>query len=146
MTPASVTPPVLVAGFRGAVMLAPDGAASEMAHAEAVEAIAAMAPPIVCHGPATARRLGIGPFPALDILELFAFVRPAEPCLPTIGGIADALGLARPGSLEDAEVFHTIEDECYENLLAQQVTDAKAAKGEGDLAKLFNSGDTWTVE
>ncbi len=57
---------------------------------------------IVCHGPATARRLGIGPFAALDILELFAFTRPAVPCLPTVGGIADALGFARPETLEDA--------------------------------------------
>ena len=47
---------------------------------------------------------------------------------------------------EPMGVFHTIEDECYENLLDQQVTDAKAAKGEGDLHKLFNAGDTWTVE
>ncbi|MHC4997039.1 MAG: 2-oxoacid:ferredoxin oxidoreductase subunit beta [Planctomycetota bacterium] len=47
---------------------------------------------------------------------------------------------------EPLGVFHTIEDECYENLLQQQVDDAKTAKGEGDLNKLFNAGDTWTIE
>ena len=38
----------------------------------------------------------------LSLGALLAFARPAEACLPTIGGVADALGLARPGSLEDA--------------------------------------------
>ncbi len=99
--PTPPLPPALVAGFRRAVLLSADGATHEMAHAEAAEAIAGLAVPVVCHGPATARRLGIGPFPARDILELFAFVRPAVPSLPTIGGIADALGFARPETLEE---------------------------------------------
>ena len=77
--PAPPSPPALVAGFRRAVVLAPDGAARKMTHAEAAEAIAALPAAIVCHGPATARRLGIAPFAALDILELFAFTRPAVP-------------------------------------------------------------------
>ena len=75
--PTPPLPPALVAGFRRAVLLSADGATHEMAHAEAAEAIAGLAAPVVCHGPATARRLAIGPFPARDILELFAFVRPA---------------------------------------------------------------------
>ncbi|HIM46686.1 MAG TPA: ATP-dependent DNA helicase, partial [Alphaproteobacteria bacterium] len=94
--------PTLVAGFRRAALLALNGEVHEMGHAEAAEAIAALPSLIVCHGPATARRLGINPFSALDILELFAFVRPAKPSLPTVGGIADALGLTRPETLADA--------------------------------------------
>ena len=39
-------------------------------------------PPILCHARATARRLGVLPFPSLDVLELFAFARPARFCLP----------------------------------------------------------------
>ncbi len=100
--PSPPSPPVLVAGVRLAVLLSPDGQVREMAHAEAVRAVAAPPAPIVCHAPATARRLGIGPFAALDVLELFAFVRPAHSCLPTVGDIADALGLARPGTLADS--------------------------------------------
>jgi ATP-dependent DNA helicase DinG len=94
--------PALVAGFRRAALLLPGGEVREVGHGEAVEATTGLPPPIVCHAPATARRLGIGAFPALDILELFAFVRPAMACLPTVGGIADALGFARPATLEDA--------------------------------------------
>ena len=83
-------------------MLALDGEVHEMGHAEAATAIAALPSLIVCHAPATARRLGIDPFSALDILELFAFVRPAKPSLPTVSGVADALGLPKPETLEDA--------------------------------------------
>ncbi|MGZ0247421.1 MAG: ATP-dependent DNA helicase, partial [Alphaproteobacteria bacterium] len=57
--------------------------------------------PMVCHALATARRLNTSPFPALDLLELFAFVRPATFCRPTPSGLADALGLEVPGDLDD---------------------------------------------
>ena len=52
-------------------------------------------------GPATARRIGIEPFPCFDILELFAFVRPAEFCVPTPRGLAEALDMAQPDDLAD---------------------------------------------
>ncbi len=58
--------------------------------------------PLVCHLPALCRRLDIGPFPALDLLELFAFVRPARPCVPTPRGLCRALGLPDPESPEGA--------------------------------------------
>ena len=54
---------------------------------------------MVCHARATARRLDIAGFAALDLLELFAFVRPARFCVPTPRGLAVALGLAAPESL-----------------------------------------------
>jgi ATP-dependent DNA helicase DinG len=40
--------------------------------------------------------------PSLDVLELFAFTRPAVPCLPTPAGLAAVLGLEHPSSPEDA--------------------------------------------
>ena len=61
--------------------------------------------PIVCHAPATFRKLKSQRAPVADILELYAFVRPASFCLPTPRGIAVALGLplaqhrrSRPGA------------------------------------------------
>src|SRR5216684_4146871 len=51
--------------------------------------------------PAVARRLDIPGFAALDLLELFAFVRPAQFCVPTPRGLAAALGLAQPGSMAE---------------------------------------------
>ena len=52
-------------------------------------------PPFLCHARAVARRLDIPVFPALDLLELFAFVRPAQFCLPTPRGLARG---ARPAA------------------------------------------------
>ncbi len=61
----------------------------------------ATARPMLCHGPATAARLKIETLPACDVLELFAFVHPASFCLPTIAGLAQALALPQPATLED---------------------------------------------
>ena len=46
--------------------------------------------------------LGCDPFPAYDILELFAFVRPARFAAPTPRGLAVALGLPQPDDAETA--------------------------------------------
>jgi ATP-dependent DNA helicase DinG len=92
---------VLVAGLRTAVILAPDGEVRYLACNEAKATLRGKAPPIVCHAPSVARRLGMTAVPALDVLELFAFTRPAVACLPTPAGLAMALDLERPESMED---------------------------------------------
>ena len=51
---------------------------------------------MVCHARATARRLDLPGFAALDLLELFAFVHPARFCVPTPRGLAEGLGLPPP--------------------------------------------------
>jgi ATP-dependent DNA helicase DinG len=55
---------------------------------------------LVAHASLTARRLGLPP-PArstrlLDVLELFAFVRPAQFCAPSATGLTIAVGLPSP--------------------------------------------------
>jgi ATP-dependent DNA helicase DinG len=87
--------PTLVAGFREVLWLTPDGEIEALAPAEARSRVEHEAP-MLCHAPATARRLETQEFPALDLLELFAFVRPARFCVPTPGGLAEALGLPLP--------------------------------------------------
>src|SRR6185369_9649532 len=47
---------------------------------------------------------GIERFLCFDLLELFAFVRPARFCIPTPRGLAEALGLATPRGLEDEAI------------------------------------------
>jgi 2-oxoglutarate ferredoxin oxidoreductase subunit beta len=47
---------------------------------------------------------------------------------------------------EPIGVFRAVERPQYDQRLNQQVQEAIAKKGEGDLAALFDSGDTWTVE
>ena len=95
--------PVLVAGFAGAAWLETTGEVLLLAPAEAARRVARERP-ILCHAPATAKRLGIERFAAFDLLELFAFVRPARFCLPTPRGLGEALGLPVPRGLEDEAV------------------------------------------
>ncbi|TWT29873.1 2-oxoacid:ferredoxin oxidoreductase subunit beta [Blastopirellula retiformator] len=47
---------------------------------------------------------------------------------------------------EPIGVLRCVDAPRYDDLLNEQVAQARAEKGEGDLDKLFNSGDTWTVE
>ncbi len=70
--------PYLAVGGGGAAWLDPSGRLETLSAVEAGRR-ARDAVPVVCHGPATAARLGVIRFPARDVLELFAFVRPARP-------------------------------------------------------------------
>ena len=59
---------------------------------------------LVAHASLTARRLGLQPPPRspemMDVLELFAFVRPARFCAPSPTGLALGLGLSEPKTVE----------------------------------------------
>ncbi|MBU0799675.1 MAG: ATP-dependent DNA helicase, partial [Alphaproteobacteria bacterium] len=76
----------------GEVKLLPLEQAQMLLHKRAV---------LVCHAPYTRARLGMDDFLAYDVLELFAFVHPATFCVPTPAGLAKALGLSAPQTLED---------------------------------------------
>ena len=84
--------PVLVAGFAEAAWLDPHGRL-EMLDPVLAARRALVEGPIVCHAPATFRKLKSQRAPVADLLELYAFVRPASFCLPTPRGIAQAMGL-----------------------------------------------------
>ncbi|MGB0819089.1 MAG: ATP-dependent DNA helicase, partial [Candidatus Puniceispirillaceae bacterium] len=63
---------------------------------------------LICHRKWSEARLQAELPKAVDVLELFAFVRPAQFCLPTPAGLAARLGLAIPVSAEDKAltIFH----------------------------------------
>ncbi len=96
----------IVAGFREVVWLTPDGEVEALSPDEARHRLEHETV-MVCHARATARRLDIGGFAALDLLELFAFVRPARFCVPTPRGLAVALGLPQPNDAVSACVTLT---------------------------------------
>ncbi|WP_417820029.1 ATP-dependent DNA helicase [Terasakiella sp.] len=107
--------PVLVTHVRSCVWLSLDGEIEILSQKEGARRLSTSEIPVlVLHALATARRLRCGPFPRLDILELFAFVRPAQFCLPTPRGIADSLGLPKPMSLEDE--VETLRNVCQQLL------------------------------
>jgi ATP-dependent DNA helicase DinG len=96
----------IVAGFREVVWLTPDGEVEALSPDEARHRLETETV-FVCHARATARRLDIAGFSALDLLELFAFVRPARFCVPTPRGLAAALGLPQPKDAVSACVILT---------------------------------------
>src|SRR5690242_10969597 len=80
----------LLATARGALWLSEDGEIERLSGPDAARRATA-ASPLVVHAPATAARLGLDHLPARDLLELYAFVRPATFCLPTPRGLAEAM-------------------------------------------------------
>lgn len=93
--------PALVAGLETAGVAFPDGSLEELDRAEAAR-IAKTRKPMVVHRLNVAARLKIDSFVAHDLLELFAFARPAASCLPSPDGLYAALGLAKPKDRLDA--------------------------------------------
>ncbi|HEY2131805.1 MAG TPA: ATP-dependent DNA helicase [Acetobacteraceae bacterium] len=94
--------PSVVAGVGRAAILTPDGEMLDLPTAGAARLLRAAPPPLLVHAPATLRRLGLPPMPALDLLELFAFVLPARPVAPTPRGLALALDMPAPTKGRDA--------------------------------------------
>ncbi|MCS6854329.1 MAG: ATP-dependent DNA helicase, partial [Elioraea sp.] len=137
--------PVIAARHGRAVLLEASG---ELAFADpaAVRArLEAAAVPILCHGPATARRLGLRAFPAADVLELFAFARPAEPVVPSPAGLADALGLERPRGLEaEARVVREAAIALLRDLAAARASPANAFAA-GLAALMGQAGWPWAA-
>ena len=107
MSPSSLLLPhtaAVIAGHGRASILTEDGelvsgTASEVAN------LLGDGQPLLVHAPVTLRRLGLRPRACLDVLELFAFVRPACHAAPTVRGLALALNLDPPGSMEHAAAF-----------------------------------------
>jgi ATP-dependent DNA helicase DinG len=81
-----------------------DGAGSRAVEAGEARAVFEGGPALLVHAGITAQRLGLRPPPRsprlFDVLELFAFVRPASFCAPTAAGLALAAGLGEPHGAE----------------------------------------------
>jgi 2-oxoglutarate ferredoxin oxidoreductase subunit beta len=54
--------------------------------------------------------------------------------------------MRHPAFPEPIGVFRNVEHETFEDAVRGQIDQAVSQKGKGNLQKLFNSGDTWTVE
>ena len=118
------TAPVLVPGFASHTWLTTDGEVLTLDGRQATLRLREEMP-LVCHGPAAARRLHREGMVAADVLSLFAFVRPARWCVPTPAGLADACGLPRPQSGEDAALTLL---EVTNQLIRELVAQADAPK------------------
>jgi len=101
----------------------------------------ATAPPIVCHARRTGERLGLDNLRAFDVLELFAFAKPAQFCLPTPAGLAQALGLVLPHSHEDEGMtLIRASDELLRHLVNLPFVDARHRSSLVGLAHAMKAG------
>ena len=99
----------LVSAPPGAAIARADGEAERIALRDA-RALLEGGEVLVAHAAFVAGRLGLRASPLIyDVLELFAFVRPGLPLVPSPLGLARALGLAIPHTPEDsARSLHAI--------------------------------------
>jgi ATP-dependent DNA helicase DinG len=92
--------PVLCTTAAGFVILTSRGEIKKC-DAFTAETIIGKDTPLVCHGAYTAHRLKQKNFRGADILELYAFINPTRFCVPTVTGVAKALGLDPPREIDD---------------------------------------------
>jgi ATP-dependent DNA helicase DinG len=92
-----IAAPSLAAGAGRAAVLSVDGELLLLKPAAALAALDGWTP-ILVHAPSVWKRLNTAAAPALDLLELFAFVLPARRASPTPRGLALALDLPLPAS------------------------------------------------
>ena len=97
---------------------------------EAIAVELAKGPVLLCHRRWSEARAGSEISNFLDIMELYAFIRPARFALPTPIGLAQQLGLARPQSGEDmASLLPQIAFLLLDELAAQtSIEQTEAAK------------------
>ncbi len=105
-----------------------------------VERLRGLPPPLVIHAPATFRRLGLRLVPAFDVLELFAFVLPAQPAAPTARGLALALDqdLPAPGLEAEAALLPALAADLLRRLAAGR--DLPLNRDAAGLAALLGKG------
>ena len=53
--------------------------------------------------------------------------------------------MRNPDFPEPIGVFRDVDRPTYDEMINGQVEQAKKDKGDGELAKMFTAGDTWTV-
>ncbi len=78
-----------------------------------------------------------------DVSESDLLVHDEKATEPHLANILSRM--RHPQFPEPIGVFRAIERTTYNDGVNEQVADARGEQGEGDLAKMYTSGDTWTV-
>ena len=81
--------------------MASGGQVREASRGEAIGRLADT-PHIILNAPLVGQRLGYADVSGLDLLELFAFIHPARFAVPTVAGLARAVGIEPPSNEVDA--------------------------------------------
>ena len=106
-TPHAALPalPIVMPLAHNVIWITSDGEIEEISKTDAVSRLDRRQA-LFCHKKWTATRLGMevsgfGSLEGLDALELFAFVRPSQVCLPTARGLGQSIGLDTYGNDDD---------------------------------------------
>ncbi len=134
--------PAAVVGVRFATLLTADGELEEISLDAASERLS-RTPHLLVNRVHAARRLGLPQIRAFDLLELYAFTRPARYCLPTAAGLMAALNMSQN--------FTGPEDEClaFAQIAARLFADMEAetyryrAGGSKVAQMMARAGWTW---
>jgi len=129
--------PVLYPHGTRFVWISRDGEIAEL-DSQAIAAELALGPALVCHRRWSEARIGIEIPSSLDVMELFAFVRPARFCLPTPTGLASQLALPRPLGGEDMAAI--LPRAAFMLLDELAMTEGKAREQAGDIARMMAGG------
>jgi ATP-dependent DNA helicase DinG len=134
--------PSLVLAGAGAVVAEPVGGTRRLAPGEARRLLAG-GEVLVCHAAFLAQRLDTAlAKPVFDLLELFAFARPGEACLPSPVGLACALGLGAPQTPEDgARTLPRAAEHLLEGLAA--LSPEAKAQARATAAAMMKAGWRW---
>lgn len=134
--------PACVLHGRTAIFLAPGGSPEQLVAKEAAKRLLAT-PHLVCNAPFIARRLGLEQLQAYDLLELFAFVRPARFTLPTPRGLAESLTLSQDGGDPDRDP--SLLPRAARRLLAEVASETwRARRGAAETAaQMARAGWLW---
>lgn len=136
--------PVIFPDGRQFVVISADGEIQHIS-AETIALEIAHNPALVCHRLWTEARLGFSLKQPFDVLELFAFVRPAQFCLPAPDGLAMRLNLPRPHSAEDkAMLIGRAARQLLDELAGLLPDQAKKLAGIADMMR--RGGWAWGVE
>ena len=138
--------PILYPTVKANNWVSTDGEVCSVAQRDLAQILASEHPPLICHRSWTEKKLGLKLDKCLDILELFAFVKPAEFCLPTPAGIASAIGLPLPTTDIDKTIMlrsaaYTLLDMLAENGQAISNTSSHIPTGTiVDIAEMMGQG------
>jgi ATP-dependent DNA helicase DinG len=117
--------PALHATHAG-IWIAASGDVREASRGEAIARLAET-PHILLNAPLVGQRLGYPDVSGLDLLELFAFIHPARFVVPTVAGLARAVGIEPPsGDAQAAAALASIAE-----ALLSRVTKEEWAEREG---------------
>jgi ATP-dependent DNA helicase DinG len=134
--------PALVPAPAGAIFASADDTCAEVTLVQAQSRFRS-GDAIVAHAAFVAGRLKVAPGrPLFDVLELFAFVRPGTPCIPSPLGLARALGLTAPDNLaEQALVLRIVAERLLSELAGK--TDAEKSRLRPLVQLLTRAGWRW---